>query len=183
MVRIHGNWLERDFLLGIVDAAKLLIQPWQNTTNLCLNEKMSKTKKPTSKLNPKTEKIPRQTESYRDHTKVLWSFSIYDSAIVFPKANIPNLEFSSIANQLKNIETRTWQDIDNSRDRDHPIEVSRLAKFAQARLKEIFQDDIDELWSIHTNGVNRIWGIRDRSLFKLLWIDSKHEVYPTRRGK
>lgn len=63
--------------------------------------------------------------------------------------------------------------------RDHPIEAYKLQKFAQDRLAELQMDDLDLLWSIHVDGAFRIWGIRDASLLKILWIDPCHEICPS----
>lgn len=153
---------------------------WLNITNRCLQHRMPPKKQPSSAIYPKSEKIPRHLNPYQDPKKVFWSLSIYDASIQFPEAGIPQLYFSEIADHLKNCETRTWLDIDRNRHRDHPIDKNKLAKFARERLISLGQDDVDELWSIHINGLMRIWGIRDQSLFKILWVDPQHEVCPSR---
>lgn len=140
---------------------------------------MPKRKKPAVKTSPKSEKIPRRAESYPDRNKVFWSFSIYDSGINIPGSRADNVLFSEMANNIKQCELRTWSDIENNQGRDHPITIDKLEKFARKRLTEIGQDDIDELWSIHFNGLFRLWAIRDQSLLKILWIDPDHKICPS----
>lgn len=140
---------------------------------------MGKNKSPQAKFDPKIEKLPRHLEPYHDEKRIFWSFSMYDPEIIFPKAGQPNLDFCVVATAIKETERRTWSDIDGNHKRDHAIECSRLAKFAQDRLSAIQLDDTDELWSIHINGKFRLWGIRDGSLFRMLWLDPQHEVCPS----
>lgn len=141
---------------------------------------MSKTKRPTSKNDPTTNKIPRHVEPFIDKKKVFWSFSIYDSGIKFPSTSQNDIIFSQAANCIKDCELRTWPDIEKNRKRDHPISVDVIEPFARARLAEIGQDDIDELWSIHFNGLFRLWAIREQSLLKILWLDPEHQICPSR---
>lgn len=142
---------------------------------------MAKNKRPLSINNPKTEKIPRHLDPYIDQNKVFWSFSIYDSLINFPGIGTRDFSFSVIANYFCDCEKRTWADIERNHKRDHSIEISKLAKFARERLVEIQQDDIDHLWSIHVNGLFRIWGIRDHSLLKVIWLDPNHKICPSNK--
>lgn len=67
-----------------------------------------------------------------------------------------------------------WQDI--SGREHHAIEVDRLSREAQARLEQIGQDDVDEMFSFHFSGKQRIIGIRDMNVVRLLWWDPEHQV-------
>ena len=69
--------------------------------------------------------------------------------------------------------------------RPHPAQVARLTRRAKARLAEINQDDVSELFSLRLTATTRIYGIRDRQALKLLWYDphhgtNAHAVYPVR---
>jgi len=64
-------------------------------------------------------------------------------------------------------------------DRHHRVFVSDIIRKAQDRLVEIEQSDIDQLYSLAISGDKRIWGIRDRHIFKVLWWDPKHEICPS----
>ncbi|MDE0048126.1 MAG: hypothetical protein OXU19_20060 [bacterium] len=68
----------------------------------------------------------------------------------------------------------------------HFVEVRKLAGPAKARLAEIGQDDVSELFSLRLSATVRIYGIRDRRALKLLWYDPHHgtnaiAVYPVRQ--
>ncbi|MBX7259668.1 MAG: hypothetical protein K1Y02_25150 [Candidatus Hydrogenedentes bacterium] len=56
--------------------------------------------------------------------------------------------------------------------------INEICKNAQKRLSEIRQDDIDELFSFRIMKKKRLWGILDRHVFKILWWDPDHQVYP-----
>ena len=103
---------------------------------------------------------------------MFWSFSLYDPE--FPIAS-PN-HFHLIASAIKSTELRTWEDIGNHRDRDHPVTIDKLEKPARDRLATLKLDDTDEIWSIRFTGRCRLWGIRDGTLIKILWLDPNHEV-------
>lgn len=136
-------------------------------------------KHPAAKYNPKTEKRPSHLDVYQDEKKIFWSFAIFDPDLVFPKAGKPAGSFCDIASAIKTCEQRTWADIASHPNRDHPINVEELEKFAQDRLIALNLDDFDILWSIHFNGLCRLWGIRNGSLVQILWIDERHEVCPS----
>ena len=50
------------------------------------------------------------------------------------------------------------------------------------RLVEIKQDDLSQLFSLRISAKCRVWGILDGRVFKVLWYDPKHEVYPSTKG-
>ncbi|RKZ46349.1 MAG: hypothetical protein DRR00_24365, partial [Candidatus Parabeggiatoa sp. nov. 3] len=49
------------------------------------------------------------------------------------------------------------------------------------RLAEIHQDDIDELFSLRLSGKERLWGILDNHILKILWWDANHDVWPSKK--
>ena len=66
---------------------------------------------------------------------------------------------------------------------NHPVQVVMLTQRAKARLAEIRQDDVSELFSLRLDSTKRIYGIRDCRALKLLWYDPYHgdnrrAVYP-----
>jgi hypothetical protein len=46
-------------------------------------------------------------------------------------------------------------------------------------LVDLKLDDIEELYRFRFTGTQRIWGIRDRRTFRVLWWDPDHQVYET----
>lgn len=61
----------------------------------------------------------------------------------------------------------------------HPVPLDNLTTEAVRRLEEIGQADVDELFSLRLSGKERIWGIRDRHILKVLWWDPDHLVCPS----
>ena len=68
----------------------------------------------------------------------------------------------------------------------HFVEVRNLTSQTKARLVEIGQDDMSELFSLRLSSTVHIYGIRDRRALRLLWYDPHHGVntraiYPVRQ--
>lgn len=64
----------------------------------------------------------------------------------------------------------------------HPVPCDQLAPLAEKRLREIGQDDVDELFSLRMSGNKpRIWGIRSGGVLSILWWDPEHEVCPSKK--
>jgi len=82
--------------------------------------------------------------------------------------------YSLILNKLQSFETMKWSDILGNKS--HMIAVEKICRKAQARLKEIGQEDVDELVSLRFGSKGRLWGIRDNEYLKILWWDPNHEI-------
>ncbi len=76
--------------------------------------------------------------------------------------------------KLKDFETMTWQEI--SGHRHHSIPVDTLSANAKRRLSDLKLDDIDEVFSLALTGTQRVVGIRDQNVFRVLWWDPEHRV-------
>lgn len=86
--------------------------------------------------------------------------------------------------RLHDLETQTWGEVYGKRDGStHPMPVDRIAKTAQDRLKALGREDYDSIFQINIRGGIRIWGIRDRSVFYLMWFDPNHTVYEQRGSR
>lgn len=72
-----------------------------------------------------------------------------------------------------------WSEIKSHQS--HTVTVSTISNEAQKRLRDIQQDDIDELFSLRLSGTERIWGIRDGRVFYVLWWDPEHTVCPAHK--
>lgn len=85
---------------------------------------------------------------------------------------------------LRDNETMTWNEIKSATGgrkagtNSHNVPIDRLSKAAQKRLTEIGQDDIDELFSLRFGGKNRIWGIKDKNILRIIWFDFDHAICP-----
>ena len=134
-------------------------------------------KKPKRKFEPPSIKKARHTEpalSTEQETPI-WSFAIYDSGLTFD--GVPaNETFRHIAGHLRTYEGLTWAQITQ---RDHKVSKDQFVRQAYDRLLEIQQDDVDELWRLQFGARLRLWGIRDRRVFRVLWWDPGHRVCPS----
>ena len=115
-----------------------------------------------------------------DHPRPLWSFTIFDDYAWGDEEIYRANPFYDIANRLKDYEGRLWNEILVGHRRDHPIPCSKLQLAAQRRLREL-NLDIDELWSFHFDGLERLWGLVWRPVFRVLWWDPAHKVYPVKK--
>ncbi len=82
-----------------------------------------------------------------------------------------------IVNKLAQYESMTWAKIEG--DRNHFIKIDKIIKPAQLRLQQLRLHDVDQLFSLHLSGTQRVWGIRDNAILQLLWWDPKHEICPS----
>lgn len=117
--------------------------------------------------------------------KACWHLGLLDFNCEWGFNKIQEIELLyEILSKLKNFETMTWQEIfDASGGRkhgnnSHGIPIKSLTAAARKRLKELKLDDYESLFSLRLTGTQRIWGILDGCILKILWFDSKHKVYP-----
>lgn len=64
----------------------------------------------------------------------------------------------------------------------HAQKVDTLPTKARQRLAAHADESIDELFRLRYGSKKRIWGLRDRAMFHLIWLDLEHKVYPTEPG-
>ena len=137
-------------------------------------------KKPSHRENPSEKKYPRGGEKAEKIVDLIsWHIRIIDRGGQWGWTKIDNLNtlWGDIFSKMSNFETMKWSEILNRNN--HPILVSEICHKAQKRLKELKQDDVDEIVSLHLTGTKRIWGIRDQNILKILWWDPDHTVYPS----
>lgn len=89
---------------------------------------------------------------------------------------------------LVEMSKRTWGEIEADRTggrirhkKHHDMEVADLDRCAQARfsahLSSVTDDSYDTVFRLRYAGEKRVWGVRDRSHFKVIWSDLNHGVY------
>ena len=88
-------------------------------------------------------------------------------------------DLRAVADKLGHFETMRWADIESAGS--HAVEVGRLCAAAQKRLRELRQDDVDELFSLRLAGRARVWGFREGRLLRILWWDPEHAVCPAEK--
>ncbi len=87
-------------------------------------------------------------------------------------------EIVEFLTKLGNFEKMNWTEIISGRH-SHNVSKDRLSKPARDRLEAIKLDDIDELFSLRIEGDNRVWGIKEGHILRLLWWDPDHQVCPS----
>jgi hypothetical protein len=107
-----------------------------------------------------------------------WRFSKIDKSGPFKWPCSTETELQ-ILQKLKQFDSMLWTDILGNDH--HAIPLNRLSKTAQNRLATLTLDDVDEIYSFHFSGKQRIIGIRDLDVVRLLWWDPEHEVCPSKK--
>lgn len=89
--------------------------------------------------------------------------------------------------KLKQYETNTWYEIQQyvhgqrGRSQNHFVDVKDLIPAARNRLDKTVYRDVDQLFSLRLSGTLRIYGVRKFNWLDILWIDAKHEIYPSKK--
>ena len=126
-----------------------------------------------------TSKTPKSRPQQQVDT-VVWSFVLLEEEGPFGWNHCTSHEkYFKILIKKKHLgNMECWSDIEKAGS--HAISCDKLCKEARDRLKEIKQDDIEELFSVRISGEERIFCIRDGNCLKVLWWDPNHQVCPSR---
>jgi hypothetical protein len=138
----------------------------------------NKLKTPSITKFPSAIKKSRKENAFNGFYPV-WQFSSMDFEGPFgwhPSQKIATSILLEIRTKLAQFESMTWHEIEGRRHHFQPVDS--ICKEAQQRLAELKQDDLDGLFSLSLSGPQRVWGIRSGAVFKILWWDPDHQVYP-----
>lgn len=138
------------------------------------------TKKPvhaqsfSSSKNPRTSIDPKSFDS----EVINWHLRLIDFEFEYGWLNIDIETFrSQIINKMRSVELMTWDQIKKADS--HNIAITSLIPEARKRLEQLHLLDAGELFSLRLSGIERIWGIRDKTTFKVLWWDPQHKICPS----
>lgn len=132
--------------------------------------------KPGVKKNPR---IDSSLQSPLDRYPA-WHLDLIDLEGPWGWQNITKEIFlTQILPKIKNFEGMFWKEILNKQN--HEVQVEQICREAQKRLKHIDCDDIENLVSLRLGSTQRIWGFREDNIFKILWWDPDHQVYPSKK--
>lgn len=107
-----------------------------------------------------------------------WRFNAVDKNGPFAWSNMADGgEFMTVINKLAGLETMT--EAEQGQNGCHFIEIHKLSKDAQERLREIKLDDLDEIYSVHVTGRLRVFCVHRPQYMRVLWYDPNHEVCPS----
>lgn len=85
---------------------------------------------------------------------------------------------------LDHLTKKTWAECENEGAkghwRNHDRAINDLSKAAQERLRHLDQNE-ERVFRFRLSGTCRLWGFRSGSLFRVLWYDPEHKVYPVKK--
>ena len=139
-------------------------------------------KQPKFKHPPTAEKKPAAVapDFYQQYPS--WRISVLEMVDPFGWHQVSREKVLDIRQKLANFESMTWGEIlIKGKQNHHPVPVDQIVRPAQDRLREIGQDDVDDLISLRLAGRERVWGILEGSVLKVLWYDPQHQVYPVEK--
>jgi len=84
------------------------------------------------------------------------------------------------AKELADLERLTWRELvaGGYQRRYNHCPASEMSRLAQDRPMELKLDDFETLFSIRIDQKKRLWGLLHDGIFRLLWWDPDHQVYP-----
>ena len=89
-----------------------------------------------------------------------------------------------VIGKLAEMEKRTWGEAAGSGSAGacKSVDIPSIpTREAHDRLLELDLDEYDHIWEIRLTGRQRIWGIRVQNVFRIVWWDPEHEVWPSSR--
>jgi hypothetical protein len=138
---------------------------------------MGKAKTPKHSVQVDAAKAPKSRAIPKSPENIVWSFAVLDNDGPFAFSKCESLQkLIEILFWKQGAERMSFQDI--FRGGSHEIELHKLCKEARDRLQEISLDDLDTLLSFRLTGKNRLWGIREQNVIRVLWWDPEHLVCP-----
>jgi hypothetical protein len=143
---------------------------------------MSKDKKPNRTIDPLSNKQPSGKNKVDNIPNLCfkWKTNDADHDGDFGWNNIDvNKLFAYIIPKLQEFESMLWSDIEGHRN--HFIPINDICKEAKDRLTVVGKEDEESLFSLSLSGKERIWGVRESNILKLLWWDPKHKVCPSNK--
>lgn len=139
-------------------------------------------KKPKHQNQPISAKKPRKDPAINDvldSAPVCWQAGIIDLNGPWGWSRINHsIFFDNILPKLQHFESMSWYEILGRNN--HEVKVEQISKKAQKRLTSLKLDDYETLVSLRLTGPQRVWGIKMQNMFKILWWDPNHEVYPSK---
>lgn len=123
--------------------------------------------------------------SYQDEN-ICWTARELDS-----NSNIEGVRWDLSASEteellkfLENLSQKTWREseaeVAGGHRRNHDHAVTDLVPSAQKRLRQLNQPE-ERIYRFRMSGKRRLWGFRSGNLFRILWYDPEHKIYPVKK--
>jgi len=125
----------------------------------------------------KTPKIVVSKESCYPH-RPAWRIGLMEMVDPYGWHQIEGDKIREIRAQLAGIEGNTWKELlVRDAKHNHFVAVEKICAEAQERLRMLHLDDTDSLLVMRVGHVERIWGILELNVLKVLWWDPEHVIY------
>lgn len=142
--------------------------------------------KQTKKTKVKNIKTTVKPDIQSDDCFPVWVFSRIDRNGQFA-FDIRRKDFDhyEVLDKMISYSSIKWKQLklqthDDGRSKHHYLELTRLSKEAQIRIKAMhLEEEVDLLFSMSLKNKLRIIGIRDKEKFYVLWYDPEHKVCPS----
>ena len=127
--------------------------------------------------------IEEDPDAYLTKTPA-WAFSRCDQEHERWSLSKSQNIYDDIIRKLGSFEGMTWAEImSQSGGRAHGTnhhfeDVGDLKKEAQKRLQELQLEDLDQVFSLRLSGKERLYGILNDRVLRIIWYDQNHEIYP-----
>jgi len=132
---------------------------------------------------PKRAKQSQDFASRKDLYPV-WQFQRLDWEGPWGWHKISLEQWFGILKKLSDFERQTWGEIESGDDqrRSHLIQVGECPNpEVSKRLQELKLEEFDELFSLRLSGTERIYGMLEGRVLKILWYDPTHSVWPSEK--
>ena len=136
--------------------------------------------------NSKQPKIAVDPQSFLGKHPV-WSFKSLDTGYdKWGFIHSSNL-FEQVISKLKDNEGMTWNEIISASGgrshgtNSHYENVSDLSPEAQKRWRALHLEEYDRIFSLRLTNLHRLYGILEDGVFRIVWFDQSHEIYPTKK--
>ncbi|MCH6196831.1 hypothetical protein MHT86_04860 [Corynebacterium mastitidis] len=124
----------------------------------------------------------RGTESYKDKT-VRWTAREIDPtpAEFGCRWSLNDKETVELLRFLDDVSGKTWRECEaetsDGHKRNHYHDVTGLPGAVRHRLQSLDEAE-EQVFRFRLSGRRRLWGFRSDDLFRILWYDPEHSVYP-----
>lgn len=108
---------------------------------------------------------------------IAWHLGGIDYEGPYCFSSIDQGQIKDVIDKLRSFESMKWSEILGSKN--HAIATESLSKPARDRLTTLQLDDVGELVSLRFSGRERVFGVRQGAVLRLLWWDPNHEVCPS----
>jgi hypothetical protein len=112
--------------------------------------------------------------------RIVWRFGQLDSEWPEGAKGLGVKDFRLLHEKLGQYETQTVNEVWAPGAGCHKYVVGNLPILTYRRLEQLERDDADELHSLVLKGSFRVVGILREHIYYILWIDPKHEVFPSK---